>query len=116
MTRGDVTADFRSLVTRCCAARLPRREPIDAAKLIGTNAVRSWFILTSRGLTHTPKPGDVRHRPEAAPVRPPSLPPDFPDIARNPSSELQPPPDGSRRPTRLRARRPLRQDPKRCDA
>src|ERR1700722_3916628 len=98
MTRGDVTADFRSLLMSCCAARLPPREPIDAAKLIGTNAARSWFILTSRGLTHTPKPGDVRHRPEPAPVRPPSLPPDFPDIARNPSSELQPPPDGSATP------------------
>jgi hypothetical protein len=45
-----------------------------------------------------PKPGDVRHQPEAAPVRPPSLPPDFPDIAQKPSSELQPPPDGSATP------------------
>ena len=45
-----------------------------------------------------PKQGDVRHQPEPAPVRPPSLPPDFPDIAQNPSSELQPPPDGSATP------------------
>jgi hypothetical protein len=29
------------------------------------------------------------------PVRPPTLPPDFPEIAQNPSSELQPPPDPS---------------------
>jgi hypothetical protein len=27
-----------------------------------------------------------------APVRPPTLPPDFPDIPQNPNSELQPPP------------------------
>ena len=27
------------------------------------------------------------------PVRPPTLPPDFPDIPQNPGSELQPPPD-----------------------
>jgi hypothetical protein len=30
-----------------------------------------------------------------APVRPPTLPPDFPDIPQNPSSELQPPPGPS---------------------
>jgi hypothetical protein len=32
---------------------------------------------------------------EPPPVRPPTLPPDFPDISQNPSSELQPPPDPS---------------------
>jgi hypothetical protein len=39
-----------------------------------------------------PKPDD-RPRPESQPVRPPTLPPDFPDIPQNPYSELQPPPD-----------------------
>ena len=40
-----------------------------------------------------PKQDDVASKP--APVRPPTLPPDFPDIAQNPSSELQPAPDPS---------------------
>ena len=31
--------------------------------------------------------------PEPPPVRPPTLPPDFPDIPQNPGSELQPPPE-----------------------
>jgi hypothetical protein len=31
--------------------------------------------------------------PELAPVRPPTLPPDFPDTPQNPSSRLQPPPN-----------------------
>jgi hypothetical protein len=35
-----------------------------------------------------PKPNEAT----PAPVRPPTLPPDFPDIPQNPSSELQPPP------------------------
>jgi hypothetical protein len=43
-------------------------------------------------LSRTPKPADNRSRPEPAPVSPPTLPPDFPDIPQNPSSELQPPP------------------------
>jgi hypothetical protein len=42
-----------------------------------------------------PKPDDDRPQPEPLPVRPPTLPPDFPDIPQNPSSELQPPPDPS---------------------
>jgi hypothetical protein len=42
-----------------------------------------------------PKPDDHRPRPEPAPVRPPTLPADFPDIPQNPSSELQPPPSHS---------------------
>ena len=33
------------------------------------------------------------HWREPRPARPPILPPDFPDIPQNPSSELQPPPD-----------------------
>jgi exonuclease VII large subunit len=40
------------------------------------------------------KPDD-RLQVEPSPVRPPTLPPDFPDIPQNPSSELQPPPDPS---------------------
>jgi hypothetical protein len=38
---------------------------------------------------------DDRLQIEPSPVRPPTLPPDFPDIPQNPSSELQPPPDPS---------------------
>ena len=34
-----------------------------------------------------PKTDDDRHQPEPPPVRPPTLPPDFPDIPQNPSSE-----------------------------
>jgi outer membrane protein TolC len=41
-----------------------------------------------------PKPDEATH----APVRPPTLPPDFPDIPQNPSSELQPPPEPSATP------------------
>ena len=36
-----------------------------------------------------PKPDDDRSQPEPPPVRPPTLPPDFPDIPQNPSSELR---------------------------
>lgn len=43
-------------------------------------------------LSRTPKPVDGRSRPDPAPVSPPTLPPDFPDIPQNPYSELQPPP------------------------
>ena len=43
-----------------------------------------------------PKPEDDRSRPEPLPVRPPTLPPDFPDGPANPSSELQPPPSDPR--------------------
>ena len=39
-----------------------------------------------------PKLNDYRREPDPPPVRPPTLPPDFPDIPQNPSSELQPPP------------------------
>jgi hypothetical protein len=41
-----------------------------------------------------PKPDEAT----SAPVRPPTLPPDFPDIPQNPSSELQPPPEPSASP------------------
>jgi hypothetical protein len=39
-----------------------------------------------------PKPDSDRGAP-GPPVRPPTLPPDFPDIPQNPGSELQPPSD-----------------------
>ena len=35
------------------------------------------------------------------PFRPPTLPPDFPDIPQNPSSELQPPPSPSASPDKI---------------
>jgi hypothetical protein len=40
----------------------------------------------------TPTPADDRTQAEPSPVRPPTLPPDFPDIPQNSYSELQPPP------------------------
>jgi hypothetical protein len=48
-----------------------------------------------------PKPDDDRPKPEPLPVRPPTLPPDFPDIPQNPSSELQPRPDPSATPDKV---------------
>jgi hypothetical protein len=48
-----------------------------------------------------PKPDDVKSQPEPAPVTPPTLPPDFPDIPQNPSSELQPPHDPSATPDKV---------------
>jgi len=45
-----------------------------------------------------PKPDDDRPQSEPPPIRPPALPPDFPDIPQNPSSELQPPPPPSASP------------------
>jgi hypothetical protein len=38
-----------------------------------------------------PNPADYSPLPAPGPVTPPTLPPDFPDIPQNPSSELQPP-------------------------
>ena len=43
--------------------------------------------------TAMPKLNDYSREPDPPPVRPPTLPPDFPDIPQNPSSELQPPPE-----------------------
>ena len=40
-------------------------------------------------------------QPEPPPVRPPALPPDFPDVSQNPSSVLQPPPDSSADPSEV---------------
>jgi hypothetical protein len=48
-----------------------------------------------------PKPDDDRLQPEPPPVRPPTLPPDFPDIPQNPRSELQPPSDPSATPDKV---------------
>jgi hypothetical protein len=48
-----------------------------------------------------PKPDDDRLQPEPRPVRQPTLPPDFPDIPQNPSSELRPPSDPSATPDKV---------------
>jgi hypothetical protein len=48
-----------------------------------------------------PSTDDNRPKAEPPPVRPPTLPPDFPDIPQNPSSELQPPPDPSATPDKV---------------
>jgi hypothetical protein len=42
-----------------------------------------------------PEQDNKRAQPQVAPVAPPTLPPDFPDIPQDPSSELQPPPHPS---------------------
>ena len=48
-----------------------------------------------------------RFQPEPpVPVRPPTLPPDFPDIPQNPSSELQPPPNPSASPDKVEGTTP----------
>ena len=52
-------------------------------------------------LSAMPKPDDDIPQSEPPPVRPPTLPPDFPDIPQNPSSELQPPPDPSATPDKV---------------
>jgi hypothetical protein len=48
-----------------------------------------------------PELDDTKLQPEPAPVRPPTLPPDFPDIPQNPSSELQPPAPPSATPDKV---------------
>ncbi len=58
-----------------------------------------------------PRPNDGRPHPEAPPVRPPTLPPDFPDIPQNPSSELQPPPDPSATPDQVAGATPAPVEP-----
>jgi hypothetical protein len=45
-----------------------------------------------------PNPADYSPLPAPAPVTPPTLPPDFPDVPQNPNSELQPPPPPSATP------------------
>jgi hypothetical protein len=57
-----------------------------------------------------PNPDD-RLQVEPSPVRPPTLPPDFPDIPQNPSSELQPPPDPSAAPDRVAGTTPAPAEP-----
>ena len=59
-----------------------------------------------------PKPDDNRPQPEPPPVRSPTLPPDFPDIPQNPSSELQPPPDPSATPDEVAGTMPAPAEPK----
>jgi hypothetical protein len=59
-----------------------------------------------------PKPDDDRPQPEPLPVRPPTLPPDFPDIPQNPRSELQPPPDPSATPDKVAGTTALPLNPK----
>ena len=53
-----------------------------------------------------PQPNGQRAQNEPPPVRPPTLPPDFPDIPQNPSSELQPPSDPSATPDKVAGRTP----------
>lgn len=61
------------------------------------------------------KPRDDRALPEPRPVRPPILPPDFPDIPQNPSSELQPPPDPSAAADEVAGTTPVLDEPREVD-
>jgi hypothetical protein len=54
-----------------------------------------------------PQPNDYRPKPVQPPVRAPALPPDFPDIPQNPSSELQPPSDPSASPDKVAGTTPV---------
>jgi hypothetical protein len=58
-----------------------------------------------------PELDDDRTQRELAPVRPPTLPPDFPDIPQNPSSKLQPPPDPSATPDKVAGTTPAAAEP-----
>jgi hypothetical protein len=60
-----------------------------------------------------PKPDDYSPLPAPAPITPPTLPPDFPDIPQNPSSELQPPPDPSATPDKVAGTTPAPADQER---
>jgi hypothetical protein len=60
-----------------------------------------------------PKPDDDRPQPELPPFRPPTLPPDFPDMPQNPSSELQPPSDPSATPDKVSGTTPAPADQER---
>ena len=56
------------------------------------------------------------HWREPPPVRPPTLPPDFPDIPQNPNSELQPPPDPSATPDKVAGMMPVLPQPETQEA
>jgi hypothetical protein len=60
-----------------------------------------------------PKPDDDRPQPEPPRFRPPTLPPDFPDMPQNPSSELQPPSDPSATPDKVAGTTPAPADQER---
>jgi hypothetical protein len=88
--------------------------PVDvehAEKLIGTNEVRPWLASRLEDKHAVPKPDDDTPQPEPPSVRPPTLPPDFPDIPQNPSSELQPPPDPSATPDKVAGTTPAPAEP-----
>jgi hypothetical protein len=71
-------------------AQVPPIElPRTRRTLIGTKGFRGSLASVLEDYP-MPKPEDDRRQP--APVTPPTLPPDFPDIPQNPGSELQPPP------------------------
>jgi outer membrane protein TolC len=63
-----------------------------------------------------PKLNDYRPQPELPPVRPPTLPPDFPDTPQNPSSELQPPSETSATPDKVAGTTPAPAEPETPEA
>jgi hypothetical protein len=58
-----------------------------------------------------PSPDDDIPQPEPVPVRAPTLPPDFPDIPQNPSSELQPASDPPASPGKVAGTTPAPAEP-----
>ena len=58
-----------------------------------------------------PKPDGDRPQPESPLVRPPTLPPDFPDIPQNSSSELRPPHDPRATPDKVAGTTPAPAQP-----
>jgi hypothetical protein len=60
-----------------------------------------------------PKPDEAQPPPTPAPMTPPTLPPDFPEIPQNPSSELQPPPPPSATPDKVAGTTPAPADQER---
>ena len=63
-----------------------------------------------------PKPDDDKPQSELPPVRPPTLPPDFPDTPQNPSSELQPPSETSATPDKVAGTTPAPAEPETPEA
>ena len=76
----------------------------------GVNCAQVLANVVKDGFHHWPE-FEPDCPPEPLPVRPPTLPPDFPDIPQNPSSELQPAPDPSATPDKVAGMTPAPAEP-----
>jgi hypothetical protein len=74
----------------------------------GLNCAQVLANVAKDGFHHWPE-----LEPDLPPVRPATLPPDFPDIPQNPGSELQPPPDASATPDQVAGTTPAPADQER---